>query len=1714
LRAQLSEKLPQYMVPAVIVELDELPLTANGKLDRRALPEPELSGREQEYAGPRTPVEELLAGIFAEVLKLEHVGRDENFFELGGHSLLATQVVSRVQLAFAVELPLRSLFEAPTVAGLAALIEQLRRAGNAVTVPPLQAVNRSGKLPLSFAQQRLWFIDQLEPESTAYNIPAAVRLRGELNVEALRRSFAEVVQRHEVLRTTFVAEAGEPQQVIGAGWEIDLPVVDLHDLPEAERETAARAWAGRQAAQPFVLSEGPLLRLALARLSEDEHVLAVTMHHIISDGWSVGVLIREVSALYEAYGRGEESPLAELAVQYGDFAVWQREWLQGAVLEQQLGYWRQQLAELIPLDLPTDRARPAVPGHRGAVLPFSFGVELSGELKALSQRSGVTTFMTLLAAFQLLLSKYSNQSGIAVGTDVANRNRAETEGLIGFFVNQLVLRSEVNGELTFSDLLKQVREVTLGAYEHQDLPFERLVEELLPERDLSRTPLFQVKLVMQNARREQLQLAGVEVNSLPVDTQQTKFDLSVFLEERDGRISGELEYSSELFDATTMTGLLRHYQVLLESALAQPQGAVHELPLLMETEREQVLRSSQGTEREWGAPENLTDLLDETAVRRPDAIAVVYEDECLSYRELHARAGQVGKNLQAFGMAADSVVGVCMERSVALVVALLGVLKAGAAYLPLEVINPTERLAYMRADAGARVVLTQERLLSRLREIGGEVHSVESLMQSAPAWSTSPRVSEKNLAYVIYTSGSTGQPKGAMNTHGGIVNRLLWMQGAYQLTHDDVVLQKTTFSFDVSVWEFFWPLLAGARLELARVGAQGDSQYLAQTIRERQISIMHFVPSMLDVFLRDGAAPQCETLRDVISSGEDLGREVVGQWFRQSSGARLHNLYGPTEAAIDVTYRECNPADEEKGVGIGRPIANTDVYVVDEAQRVLPVGVYGELCIGGAGLARGYLHRPELTAERFVPHPYSDSGGARLYRTGDVVRWNADGQLEFRGRADHQVKVRGFRIELGEIEAALRSCSGVKQAVVVAREQQLVGYVVNQGRNCRGGPPWPPVSGRNGTELRAQLSEKLPQYMVPAVIVELDELPLNANGKLDRRALPEPELSGREHEYAGPRTPVEELLAGIFAEVLKLERVGRDENFFELGGHSLLATQVVSRVQLAFAVQLPLRTLFEAPTVAGMAGQIEQLRRAGSAVTVRQLERVERSGKLPLSFAQQRLWFIDQLEPDSAAYNISAAVRLRGALNIEALRRSFEEIVRRHEVLRTRFVTEAGEPQQVIDDRWEVDLPVLDFSHLPEAKRETEAREWAAREAAQPFVLSEGPLLRLGLARLSEDEHVLAVTMHHIISDGWSVGVLIREVSALYEAYSRGQESPFADLTVQYGDFAVWQREWLQGDVLDQQLSYWREQLAGLVPLELPTDRPRPAVPSHRGEVLSFDLSAELTSELQALSRRSGVTLFMTLLAGFATLLARYSGQDQITIGTPVANRAQPKAEDLIGFFVNQLVLRADLSGDPSFSELLKQVRKTTLGAYEHQDLPFERLVEHLMPERDLSRTPLFQVMLVMQNARREDLRLTGLEVERFADETRPAKFDLALELKETAAGIHGTLEYSTDLFNATTITRLATHFQTLLQQAVTQPDQRLSQLSLLTNSEREQLLVNWSHNGSRYEQEKCIDALFAEQAAQAPDQIAAACPEGFLTYGLLHEQSSRLAQLIKELQR
>jgi amino acid adenylation domain-containing protein len=1682
LRAFLKTTLPEHMVPAFFIALDAFPLTPNGKIDRAALPAPDVAGSiAEQYAAPRTPAEHALAGIWQQVLHVPQVGVRDHFFEIGGHSLLATQAISRINDLFSLALPVRALFEAPDIESLARRIESEEATGRIARLP-LVPVARTGALPLSFAQQRLWFLSKLEGPSYTYNLSVVMRLQGPLDGEALIHALEAIVARHEVLRTRFREIDGVPVQVIDSatGFAVRRPKVSS---PEA-----LAALIDEELHYRFDVSRDALFRALLIDEAPASQVLALNLHHSIADGWSLGVLLHELMALYTAFHEGRPSPLPPLTIQYADFAHWQRELLTGDLLAAETEYWKEALANLTPmLDLPTDRPRPPVLSYRGAHEPFRLSSELTEQLVALSRKSGATLFMTLLAAFDVLLSRYSGQTEIAVGTPVANRTRPELESLIGFFINNLVLRADLSGNPTFTALLEKTRETALNAYAHQDVPFEYLVEQLNPTRSLSYSPLFQVMLVLQNAPFSAMRLPELEVTPLSYEQATTKFDLVFSMAETPEGLTGALEYSTDLFDRSTIERMLDHYRRLLEAIVANPEERVSRYELLSEPERRQLVQWNRT--QDYPRDQTMHGLVEAQAEQNPDATALVFAGQHLSYRAWNARANQLARYLIGQGVGPEMRVGLCLDRSLDLMIAILGVLKAGGAYVPLDPSYPQARLDYIVSDAQVQCVITQSHLRDR---VGEDVHFVcldevkSSIAQQSVEAPDVPIVSQ-NLAYVIHTSGSTGHPKGVMIAHRSVVNLTYAQQKRLEDIPGTRVLQFASFSFDGSVWEFVMAWIRGGTLVLGPKEHMLEGDALTALMNREAIDIATLPPSALAV-LSPEALPAFKVL---ISAGEALSLAQVTPWLE---GRTVMNGYGPTESTVDASVGDIR-GDEP--ITIGRPIPNIAFHLLDSSTfEPVPIGVAGEVYIGGEGLARGYLNRPGLTAERFLPNPFG-APGSRMYRTGDLARYRPNGTVEILGRCDHQVKIRGFRIELGEIEATLERHPAVAQALVIAsgegESKRLLAYYTTN-----------PNGAAQTSELRAFLKTTLPEHMVPAFFIALDAFPLTPNGKIDRAALPAPDVAGSIAErYVAPRTPAEQALVEIWQQVLHVPQVGVHDNFFEIGGHSLLATQAVSRINDLFSLALPVRALFEAPDIENLARRVEGAEAAGQIARL-PLVPIPRTAPLPLSFAQQRLWFMSKLEGPSYTYNLSVVMRLRGSLDEDALTGALETIVARHEVLRTRFREIDGVPIQVIDRIGEF---AVRRPQLP--SRDTLAA-FIDEELHYPFDLSRDALFRALLLEDGPEAQVLILNLHHSIADGWSLGVLMKELTALYDAFRDGRPSPLPPLPIQYADYAHWQRHWLTGDVLAAETGYWKEALANLPPmLDLPTDRPRPPVQSYRGAHELVLLPDDLTARLIALSQKSGGTLFMTLLAAFNILLSRYSGQTDIAVGTPVANRTRPELEPLIGFFINTLVMRADLTGDPTFAALLEKTRETALNAYAHQEVPFEYLVEQLNPARSLSYSPLFQVMLVLQNAPYSAVQLPGVEVTPIPHEQRTTKVDLTLSLTEAEGGLSGALEYNTDLFDRATIQRMLDHYRRLLEAIVANPEERISRYELLSEPERRQLVVHWNRNEEAYPQDETMHGLVEAQAERNPDATALVFEGQHLSYRAWNARANQLARYL-----
>jgi len=1719
LRAALAARLPPYMVPAFAFgrALDLLP---SGKLDRRSLARwspVALPGRAIE--GPRTPLEELLAGLFAEVLGVDRLGVEESFFEHGGHSLAAMRLTARIREALGTELPLRRVFETPTVAALARAIagEEARSAA-----PPLVPVPHAAPLPLSFAQQRLWFLHQLEPASPVYNMPAALYLSGRLDRATLAAALGEVARRHESLRTRCIGvdvdgELGEPVQVVDPPAPVPVPEIDLAGLPAARRLEEARRLARAEALHPFDLARGPLLRVALVRLDEAEQLLLLTMHHVISDGWSLRVLARELSALYDAGLERRPSPLPELEIQYGDYAVWQRGWLRGEVLEAELAHWRARLAGAPPvLDLPLDRPRPAVMSSRGASRALALSPALLQSLQALARRQGVTLFMAVLAGFQALLARISNTEDVSVGSPVAGRGQLRTEGLIGFFVNTLVLRTDLSGAPSFAELLARVRETSLAAYAHQDLPFEKLVEELHPQRDLSYAPLVQVSFVLDSDPPPALRLGDVEASLWPLETEIEKFDLSLTLGVGAEGLSGAIGFRSDLFDGATIERLAGHFGRLLAGAVAVPRQRLPELPLLSEEERQHLLRIGEGEGESYPREATLYDLFAEQAALSPEAVALAGDGIVLTYGELALQATRWAHRLRALGVGPEVRVALCLDRSPAQVVATLAVVAAGGAYVPMDPSYPRERLAFLLRSSAAPVLVTEERWLPMLSELPDMKVAVlcldgQAVGEEEGGEAPLPAVAATNLAYVMYTSGSTGEPKGVAVTHRGVV-RLVRGTGYARFGPGETFLLYAPYSFDPSTLELWGALLHGSRLVIPPPGVLTAAE-LGEVVKREGVTTLWLTTGLFRQMVEENLGA-LSGVRQLLTGGDVLPVAHARRVLAELPGTRLINGYGPTENTCFTACYTVRAAELDPSVPVGRPIAHTWVEVLDRYQRPVPPGVAGELCTGGDGLARGYLDQPDRTAERFLPDPEGREAGGRLYRTGDLVRWRRSGDLEFLGRIDTQVKVRGFRVEPGEIETALTAHPRLSGAVVLARREEagghrLVAYVVAAADAMAAtGAPEP-------SELRDFLRQRLPEFMVPSAWVYLPALPLTANGKVDRQALALLRPDRPRSTGGVPRTPAEQRIAGIFSELMGAGPVGLEADFFDLGGHSLLATRLVSRVRAAFGVELPLQAVFETPTVEGLAARIARIGHSQGA-PLDPIVRRPREQPLALSFAQQRLWFLERIEPGAAYLHLPAALDCTGRLDPAALAGSLGEILRRHEGLRTRFVLSGRHPLQSPLPPAELALlPCIDLSALPAAAREGELARRTAEEAARPFDLARGPLLHAVLLRRGPESHRLLLTVHHVAADAWSLGLLIRELGELYAAGVEARPSPLPELSVQYADYAVWQRERLRGERLEELLRYWRERLTPRPPvLELPTDRPRPPVRSPRGARRPVRFDAAAVDAMRRLGGATGTTLFMAVLAVFQAVLARHAGQDDVAVGTAVADRPDPALEGVIGLFLNLLVLRGDLSGDPTFRALLLRVRETALGALAHAELPFEQLVEALQPERDLSRGPLFQVLFTLRSEPLPELVLPGLALRPADTFPGAVQFDLSLLLEESRdGGIDGWIEHSSDLFDGATVERLALHCSNLLASAAADPDRRMSDLPLLSEAERAQLLVQW--NDTRLEvpgPEACIHELVQAQAERTPDRIAVIAGEAALTYRELEDRASRLARRLLRL--
>ncbi|XXF81242.1 amino acid adenylation domain-containing protein [Myxococcaceae bacterium GXIMD 01537] len=1710
-RAALLEECELDLSELVLIRAGSLPKTSSGKVQRRAcraqweegtLPvvarwiTPGASGQVNTEGGEvhLSPTETALAAFWRETLGCERVHPEDDFFALGGQSLLAIQVLARIASSFGVELPLQILFEAPKLGALARRVDEAR----AQTRPasPLLPVEPRDRFPLSPSQQRLWLIDQFNPGSPLYNIAIAVRLTGLLDISKLERALAQLVHRHAALRTRIDASGLEPMQAIDPPQAITLPLVDLSRDEDPEH---AAAWhAADEGRQPFQLEAGPLFRAKLLRVGAETHVLVLTVHHIVFDGASALVLIDELGANYRA---GDTTTLTGKELHFGDFARWQHDRLTGPRLEEHLTWWRARLADAPSgLSLPTARPRPESPTGQGARLPVFFSASLTERLRGLGHRHGGTLFTVLLAGLGALFSRLGGQEKVVVGAPVAGRGRSEWERVIGFFVNTVALPLDLSGAPTVSALLGRARQTVLDALAHQEVPFEKVVEALQYDRALGASPLFQAMLVFQPATSGTAVLPGpLQLRASELDLGTAKLDLELQLEEAPEGLRGYLQYSTDLFDADAIARMVGSLRAVLEAMVARPEQPVGELPLLDSEERHRVLRVFNDTRRDYRPDVLLHQLIEEQAARTPDAEAVRIEGQSLTYRDLDARANQLAHHLRGLGVGAETCVGVCLERSLDLVVALLGVLKAGAAYVPLDPSYPRERLALMLQDARVPVLLTHDGLRGLLPRTPARIVCLDTervAIAAHPPERPGISFAPDNLAYVIFTSGSTGRPKGGMNTHRGICNRLLWMQEAYGLDASDRVLQKTPFGFDVSVWEFFWPLMTGARLVLAKPGGHQDAAYLAELIASEGITTLHFVPSMLQAFLEVPEVSRCTTLRRVISSGEALPHALMERCLsRLALPAGLHNLYGPTEAAVDVTAWECKPGDGPL-VPIGKPIANLKLHVLDAHLQPVPVGIAGELFIGGVGLGRGYLGRPGLTAERFIPDPFGPPG-SRLYRTGDLARYLPDGALDFLGRLDRQVKLRGLRIELGEIEAELARHPRVREAVVEAREdvpgeKRLVAYVV--ASDARQPSP---------SDLRQHLRERLPEYMVPAAFVSLERLPLFPNGKVDRRALPAPEVAtGPGQGYLAPRTPVEETLARIWSEVLRVPHVGIRDHFFELGGDSVIALQVVARARQA-GLQLRPKQFFDHPTLADLALQATPWRETSTGTAP------EGRGVYPLTPMQRGMLAHGLAHPESTAYFQQYRFTLRGAVEGAMLAQAWQRVVDRQGALRTAFAWEGLEaPEQHLHAHAVLPVALLDWADASEDEQQQKLARYLDEDARRPFDLHQPPLMRVALIRRGEDRHDLVWSFHHLLLDGWSVPLVLREVFDAYEALRRG-EPPARSHSRPISDYLAW----LARQDFATSEPFWRQSLAEFsAPTPLGIDR-RPATGAEEQPAeLRHTLAPSLSRALLVFARTHQLTLNTVMTGAWALLLSRYSHSEEVVFGSTLSGRSAPLEgiEEMVGLLINTLPLRVQAPGEQSVVPWLRSLQERLVEVQQHEHSPLEAVRRcRAAPPGE----PLFESLLIVENYPVDALlerAPAGLRIEDFHLAER-TNFPLTLVAMPGEDLLLRAL-YDRNRFSHDGVARLLQHLDSLLARMCESPEARLATLSPLSKAERRQVLFDWNSTSVSLGDPRGVPERIQGHARRRPESLAVASNGERLTYAELDAQANHVAHRLRSL--
>ncbi|WP_225705217.1 non-ribosomal peptide synthetase [Bradyrhizobium cenepequi] len=1662
LRQFARQRLAAYKVPSLIRMVQALPKGASGKLKRSSLAELVSAGPVSEdnehRRSPRSELERQLAEIWARLLEVGEVGIDQDVFALGADSLAVTQMLSRLREQFGADLSFKDIFDAPTVAELAGRL-QSRAAGRDVVMPGWRKTAMEGsRAPLSFQQQRMYVLTRLDQTKYNYNVVEVARLSGRLDVAAFEASIAALCERHEILRSTFSEWLGEPVQRVDAEMP-RLGHIDLKGCAQAERETAIRREALRLAHHQFDLEHEPPLKVRLLRFSATDHALVINIHHLVTDGWSQRLFWQELEAHYAARRAGRAAALSPLAFQYRDFAAWQQAWAETLAAKEQLSYWRRQLDGVTTLPLRTDRPRPQTWSGRGARHYIEFPQGLSARLRSLSQAKSVTPFMTLLAAFQCVLHRYTGHEDVAIGSLIANRNQIQTERLIGLFANTVILRTDCSGDPTFGELLRRVRQVTLDAYRNQDLPIEEVLRALQVSRSRDGNPLFPVMFILQSASIEAATFPGLSTQRLEVDPKVSRFDITLELVETDGRFSGFFEYSTDLFDASTIAGMAVHFERLLKAVIADPEERISRLPLLSPAERRRALADCSGVEADFSAFQNLAESFDRQVARAPEAVAVSAGEVRLSCREIARRSAAVAARLVQEKIGAEKVVALFGERSPDLMAAMIAVQRVGAAFLCLDPALPAARLAEILKSSGAHLVLVGASCASALQEVLSRSSTQQHLpvvhlqgLGSAANPVKPARRAPSSLAYVIFTSGSSGTPKGVMIEQRGLSNHLASLISELGLSSADVIAQTAPQSFVISVWQFLAGPVAGARVHICADEIVRDPDLLAQEIERAGVTVLQIVPSLLRAVLErtdEATLRAFSRLRLLISTGEPLAVDLCRAWFRRFPDVPLVDAYGASECSDDVALnRLCELPPFAASVPIGGPLPNTRLYVLNPHLQPVPAGIVGELCVGGAGVGRGYINDPGQTNARFLRDPFSQAADARLYRTGDLAWRRADGTIECLGRIDDQVKIRGYRIELKEIEHVLLDHSDIRAAIVESRgeaggEAQLVAHIVAA-----------PGSRPDAGALRDFLKRRLPGYMVPAAFLFLERIPLNNHGKVDRSALrgayqSEPTAAG---VTVPARRGTEKTLTDIWIDLLKVPRIGVSDNFFDLGGHSLLAGQVMARIARAFGVSLPIKTIFEAPTVEELAQRIDEALATKPQQVASIIPDVAATGPRLPSIAQAQMLDIERELPGLPLFNLPFARRLQGPLDLVALKKSLGEVMRRHESLRSAFGWHGDGPVTVITPPGkraaQLDVEDLTVRQPLKHKRVSQlqlrkARLRAEQEARAPFDLTCAPLFRARLLRLGADDHVLLLTIHHAIADGWSIGILFDEISQRYAALMDRRSGPALEPILPFSDVARRQRGWCATDAAERQASYWKENLRGVTPVFDAADV-APVPPSdHQPVRLSGDLIAALT----AFASRENGTLFMALLTGLKTLLAMRTGRDDICVATAMANRSLPDTERLIGPFENTVIIRTSIDPGLSFRQAFSRVRAGVLEAHARQELPFCVLAARLA-EAGIDPASLIQVYFTLQNPLRQPLKFPDVKIRTFGNAYREGQpvmsvnqTWLSLMLKERPSGIIGSCSYKRDLFGHRAIPQWMEDLVAILTRAAAQPNAPLQRL-------------------------------------------------------------------------